>query len=126
MTGTSRVGKPLALALAAVISLSLLAAPSSAEDRTEPRSANGPLATAKRVRIVDFSFRPRRVEIPRGTRVRWVNRGAVAHTSTSRTGIWDSGTLASGEVFSRVFKRTGTFRYVCTIHSSMRGKIVVT
>jgi plastocyanin len=33
--------------------------------------------------------------------------------------------LAPGETFSRVFKNAGTLKYHCTIHSAMRGKIVV-
>lgn len=83
-------------------------------------------ASAVRVRMVDFAFRPRVITIARGTRVRWVNVGDTAHTTTSTRGIWDSGLLAPGESFSRVFRRSGTFRYVCTVHSSMTGKVVVT
>jgi hypothetical protein len=57
-----------------------------------------------RVKIVDFRFRPRRIEVSRGTRVSWRNRGDVAHTTTSRTDLWDSGSLAPGDTFSRVFR----------------------
>jgi plastocyanin len=81
--------------------------------------------TVARVRIVDFAFRPRAITVSRGTRVRWVNRGSVAHTTTSNTGLWDSGRLAPGDTFSRVFRRAGTFRYHCTIHSDMKGRVVV-
>ncbi len=80
----------------------------------------------RRVRIVDFAFTPRTVTIARGTRVRWTNTGSAVHTSTSNTGTWDSGTIAPGASFSRVFRRTGTFRYHCSIHPNMKGKIVVT
>jgi plastocyanin len=109
----------LALLLAGAVAL-----PSTASARPD-RSRELQRATA-RARIVDFSFRPRRIEVDRGTRVRWTNQGQVSHTTTSTTGVWDSGTLAPGGAFSREFKRSGTFRFACTIHPSMTGRVVVT
>jgi plastocyanin len=35
-------------------------------------------------------------------------------------------TIAPGATFSHVFRKAGTFRYHCSIHPSMKGKIVVT
>ncbi len=83
-------------------------------------------ATTKKVTIIDFAFSPKKITISKGTRVKWANTGSVGHTSTSTTGKWDSGTIAAGDSFSRVFKKAGTFLYHCTIHSSMKGKITVT
>lgn len=103
-----------------------LVAPASAGDRGDRTDADGIRATVERVRIVNFAFRPRRVEIARGTRVRWTNEDSVAHTTTSTTGLWNSGSLATGDTFSRVFRTRGTFRYHCTIHPDMTGKVVVT
>jgi plastocyanin len=57
--------------------------------------------------------------------VKWTNKGAVTHTSTSNKGVWDSGSIAPGDSFSRVFKKAGTFKYHCTIHPTMTAKIVV-
>jgi plastocyanin len=92
-----------------------------------PAAADEPLgATRVRVRIVDNRFRPRNITIERGTRVRWVNRGSNPHTTTSNTGLWDSGTLSSGERFTRRFGRRGTFRYHCEIHPTMTARIIVT
>ena len=83
-------------------------------------------AARTRVKIVDFSFQPRRVEIPQGTRVTWVNKGDSSHTVTSTTGKFDSGELAPGETFTRRFKQTGVFRYFCEIHPDMKGKVLPT
>lgn len=88
-------------------------------------SASLAATDVQRVKMVDFAFRAKTITISKGTRVRWTNKGAVAHTSTSNTGKWDSGTIAPGGSFSRVFRAKGTFRYHCSIHSSMTGKIVV-
>lgn len=90
----------------------------------EPRSAA--LGAAVRVRIVDNRFRPRSLTIPLGTVVRWVNRGSNNHTSTSDTGLWNSGILAPGDTFRKRFRRRGTFTYHCEIHTSMTATITVT
>jgi plastocyanin len=90
-------------------------------------SAEEPLGTTEthRVRMVDGNaFRPRRITISRGDRVRWVNRASVTHTTTSNGGLWNE-TLQPGERFSRRFRRAGTFGYRCTIHAGMTGTIVV-
>jgi plastocyanin len=78
-----------------------------------------------RVRIVDFAFRPRNLTIARGTVVRWANRGARTHTTTSNTGLWNH-SLAPGETFRRRFRRRGSFAYHCSIHPQMTGTITVT
>jgi plastocyanin len=82
-------------------------------------------AQVARVRIIDFAFRPRNFTIARGTVVRWVNRGARTHTTTSNTSLWNH-TLAPGETFRRRFRRMGTFAYHCSIHPQMIGMITVT
>jgi plastocyanin len=84
------------------------------------------VATASRVRIVDFAFKPASLTVAKGTKVKWVNRGSTAHTSTSNTSLWDSGAIAPGASFARVFRRAGTFKFHCSIHPGMKGKIVVT
>jgi len=89
------------------------------------RTVATPTST-KKVTIVDFAFSPKRITISKGTRVRWANTGAVGHSSTSTSGKWDSGTIAAGDSFSRVFKKAGTFLYHCKIHATMKGRITVT
>ena len=81
-------------------------------------------AARTRVKIVDYAFQPRRVAIPQGTVVKWVNRGQEAHTVTSVSGKFDSGEIAPGDTYKRRFKQTGVFKYFCEIHPDMRGKII--
>ncbi len=110
--------------LVVALALVVVAPPVAAHERATaaPRGAT----QVVRVRIVDRAFRPRSLTIDRGTVVRWVNQGAKNHTTTSTTGAWDSGTLSPGDTFRRRFRRTGTFRYHCTIHTEMTGTITVT
>lgn len=79
-----------------------------------------------RVRARDNFFKPKTITVERGTRIRWVNRGTNTHTTTSKTGLWDK-TLPPGGSARHVFRRTGVFRYICSIHvdQGMRGKVVV-
>ena len=78
------------------------------------------------VAILDYSFDGETVEIPVGTTVTWTNDGGVIHTTTSTDGLWDSGIMSSGEVFSHTFDEAGSFEYICTLHPVMTGTIVVT
>lgn len=86
------------------------------------------LAATTNVKIVDFGFEPADVTVKVGDTVTWTNTGSFAHTTTSGTttggvrhpdGLWDSGSLFSGQTFSHVFAKAGAFPYYCTPHFSM-------
>jgi plastocyanin len=65
--------------------------------------------------------------IARGTTVIWMNADSEPHTATSDAGIFDSGTLGTGQMFSFTFVTAGTYSYHCTIHgaASMSGTVQV-
>ncbi|HEV7587707.1 MAG TPA: plastocyanin/azurin family copper-binding protein [Longimicrobium sp.] len=79
------------------------------------------------VRIVDFGFSPAQVTVPKGGKVTWVNCSASAtqHTSTSDTGVWDSGFLAQYATHQQTYAAAGSFAYHCNPHPFMKGTIVV-
>ena len=84
-------------------------------------------AGVKRVVLEDIDFSPNTVTIRRGASVRWEWRDRrVSHdvTSRGRLRFRSSETKLSGTHTVR-FRRKGTYRYVCTIHPSMLGKVVV-
>jgi len=118
-TSPLRASIALTLALAAALLAASLA----------PAAGGGsPAATASaagaRVKIDDFAYHPRTLRISRGTKVVFVNRDSTSHTATRR-GSFDTGTIRRGGRAAVRFKRRGTFKYVCTIHPFMHGKIVV-
>lgn len=78
-----------------------------------------------RVTIMDFMFMPQTITIHVGQTVMWQNNGPSMHTSTSDTGIWNSGTIGVGGTYSRTFNSTGTFPYHCAIHPMMHGTVIV-
>jgi plastocyanin len=117
-SSTIRIAVVAATAIALVV-------PAAAAEAQVDREGLGPLGAVQRIGMVDGNrFRPRTVTVARGTRVRWVNRDNVPHTTTSNSGIWDA-TLSPGERFARRFRRAGEFNYRCTLHTGMIGRIVV-
>jgi len=69
------------------------------------------------------AFSPSRVSIRPGERVTWRwHDGRIAHNV--RGSGFASRTQTRGS-FSHTFRRKGTFSYVCTLHSRMKGKITV-
>ena len=84
-------------------------------------------AGVERVVLKDIDFSPASVTIRRGDSVRWVWRDPnVSHdvTSRGRLRFRSSATKLTGTHTVR-FRRKGTYRYVCTIHPNMLGKVVV-
>jgi plastocyanin len=85
------------------------------------------------VSIRDFSFQPETLTVPVGTTVTWMNyemplageRYITDHTVTSDNGIFDSGTIASGEQYSYLFNRSGKYSYHDKFFPFMDGVIVV-
>ena len=78
------------------------------------------------VEIRDLAFAPNVILIPAGTTVRWTNNGAVDHTVTSDTSLFNSGVLNPGASFEFRFDTPGTYTYHCTFHPSMTGTVIVT
>ena len=103
------------LLLAAVVGVLLLMAPLG------PSSA-----VIVQVGIDNFFFSPDTVTISVGDTVRWTNLTAsTPHTSTSDSGVWNSGTLNPGQSYDHQFAATGGFPYHCSIHPSMHGIVLV-
>ena len=77
------------------------------------------------VNITGFAFQPGTLTITVGQTVTWTNNDPMAHTVTSNTAVWNSGTINPGGTFSFTFTSTGTYAYHCAFHGSMTGTIIV-
>jgi plastocyanin len=81
--------------------------------------------------IQGMAFSPGTITVTANTTVTWTNKDAVAHTVTSNTGLFDSGSISSsgtyggGGTYSHMFSTVGTFPYHCTIHPSMTATVIV-
>ena len=84
-------------------------------------------ASAKTVTLRDIAFSPKSLTVSRGATVtfRWRD-GDTPHNVTSRGAkrFTSIATRESGSR-SRTFTKAGTYRYVCTLHPGMAGRITV-
>ena len=110
----TRLTRRSALALAAAMPLALLA---------RRRAAAG--ATAE-VTISGMAFAPAALTVAAGTVVRWTNQDGAPHTATFRSAGMETPRLGRGESAELTFATAGTYDYICAVHPSMRGQVIVT
>jgi plastocyanin len=84
-------------------------------------------ASTATVTVKNIDFSKRVVRIHRGDTVRWLFRDApTPHNVTSRgRPRFASSTSRQSGTYSVRFTKAGTYRYVCTIHPNMAGRVVV-
>ena len=78
------------------------------------------------VDIHGLAFGPAELVVAAGDTIAWVNHDMFPHTSTAdgATG-WNTGPIPSDSTALTVARRPGTIEYLCQIHPTMRGRIVV-
>ena|SRR6266446_6341873 len=81
-----------------------------------------------------YKWSPNKVNVSKGAKVVWRNPTNTNHTVTAYGKGWSKNvTIGPGSSTSFTFKNTGTFKFHCTIHSTlsngvcsgMCGKVVV-
>jgi plastocyanin len=78
------------------------------------------------VKIKDLAFSPQTIEVPVGTTVTWTNEDVTQHTVVSEDKLFGSEILQKGDTFSYTFDEPGTYDYICSLHPSMKGQVIVT
>ena len=103
------------------------ARPSAQSARPSPSPSAVPLSagapSSATVRIADFAFGPATVTVAAGGRVEWTNADGDRH-SILLDGT-ESERLETGGTHARDFSAPGEFSYVCGLHPSMTGTVVV-
>ena len=77
------------------------------------------------VQIEGLKFNPERLEVAAGDTVVWINKDVVPHTVTSGQAKVESGEIAPGKSWRFVAKKKGEMPYICRIHPTMKGVLVV-
>jgi plastocyanin len=92
----------------------MLSAPAYAED--------------SQISIKDHLFTPSTLTISAGTKVTWTNHDQDPHTvvESGAPKPFHSSALDTNDTFSYTFTEPGTYKYFCTLHPTMAGKVVVT
>ena len=80
---------------------------------------------ANEVFIQNMAFNPATITVNADTTITWTNKDGVAHTVTSSTGLFDSGSIGNNGTFSYTFTTAGTYPYYCAIHPSMTATVKV-
>ena len=113
----------MTVATMAVVSTLFVVSASGAPQHPTPQAQNKPTKT---VVIQNFRFKPARLTIERGTKVRWINKDSTAHTATANNGrSFNSGLLSKGQRYTHTFKSAGRKGYHCKPHPHMRGIVIV-
>ena len=86
----------------------------------------GRTPAAHTVEIRGMEFHPAVLTVSVGDTVVWINRDIVPHSATATGGTkWDTGPLQEGQTGRYVARAVGSARYVCTLHSTMHGKLII-
>ena len=88
-------------------------------------SATRVAPSAASVSIANFAFSPATLTVSVGTVVTWTNNDSTTHTVTSDTGVFSSGGMDQHATFSYTFSTAGTYTYYCSIHTYMKGTVIV-
>jgi len=83
------------------------------------------LSAAAIINISDSGFSQPTLTISVGTAVKFVNTAVTVHGASADDGSWGTGSLYSGDAFSKYFKKAGTYSYHDKYDASKKGTIVV-
>jgi plastocyanin len=75
--------------------------------------------------IEAMKFSPEIVEVRPGDIVVWKNKDAFPHAATADNRGFDSGEIAANRSWKFKALKKGVFPYICTLHPTMKGKLVV-
>ena len=123
----SRTGSRRPPAIVVIVAVPLIALVAVLVTRAVegPSSTGGAAAGSNTVVIKNFSFQPARITVAPGTRLMVTNRDSTAHTFSANNGAFDTGPIDGGKSATVTVKRAGTYPYICRIHSTMKGTVVV-
>ena len=86
---------------------------------------NEVVVTPNQIILSGLLFTPDSMTVPLGSTVSWLNIESVTHTVTSDSAGFGSGNLSGNSTFNHTFTAKGTYKYHCSIHTMMSGKIIV-
>lgn len=104
-----------------IVGLALVAAPLAATTAGVAGAASTKTVTIKNIR-----YTPSAVSVARGDKVRWTWRdGSIRHDVRFSNGAFKASPLQSKGSYSLTFKKKGTYRYFCSVHGEMKGRVTV-
>jgi plastocyanin len=77
------------------------------------------------VTIEALKYSPPTLEVKSGDTIVWRNKDPFPHTVTAENRSFDSGEIAADHSWKFTARQPGTYPYVCTLHPTMKGSLVV-
>ena len=109
-----------------VVGYGSAAASTAVGDRTGNRAEAVSTNLANTVVIKNFAFGPATMTVAPGTKITVVNQDKAPHTITAVNKSFDTGTILGGHSGVLTAPSTpGTYPYICTMHPSMTGTLIV-
>ncbi len=75
------------------------------------------------VTMQNFAFNPDSITISSGDTVKWTNMDSAGHDVVGTD--FSSSNLKKGDSYEHKFTKAGTYNYICSIHPSMKGTVIV-
>ena len=79
----------------------------------------------REITIASFAFSPASVTVKAGTTVKWTNNDPPHSIVSSDGKFTGSSVLSNGGSYQFKFDKPGTYNYICGLHPSMSGQIIV-
>ncbi len=102
--------------------------PVTSPDQLTPPSQTPPTSTPStyNIEIKSFAFNNDTLNIKVGDSIIWTNKDSASHSIISDSGTEiSSPVISTGQTYSHTFATAGTYEYHCGIHTSMKGKVIV-
>jgi plastocyanin len=124
--------RPAVLLSALALAVSLTACssddPSVASDPTKaPTSTGAPAAGGTTLTIENFAYSPATLTVAPGTTVSVTNRDGSQHdVDSDEDGLFKTKLLGKNETITfKAPTKAGSYSYICSVHPSMKGSLVV-
>lgn len=75
--------------------------------------------------IDSMEFKPSTLEVRVGDTVTWTNKDPFPHTAVSSKPLFKSPEIGSGKSWKMVVRGKGDIDYICTLHPTMKARLVV-
>jgi plastocyanin len=82
-------------------------------------------ADGSQITIHSFAFTPQTLTVDMGTTVTWTNQDETIHSIVCPELKLRSNPLDTNDSFNYVFRKAGTYDYICGVHPYMKGQVVV-
>src|SRR6476469_10365554 len=68
---------------------------------------------------------PETLTVKTGDTVTWINKDPFPHTATAQDRSFDSRDIPANKRWKYTARKVGTFPYVCNLHPTMKGTLIV-